>query len=229
MTDDRSDEPGDDELRRLLGSADRPRALRDDELHRIRGAVEGLADRSPAADEADHVDIPSHAAGPVPSGRRSRVIALAAAAAIIVVGLIVFTRGEDDNTIRVAESPEALLQTPLEQTCTREIARLVSAIDAWDGIGNWALTQNGEPAIDALTADALLALARIEGLESRAADALGVLDEGLAAAADMLQAQGRSARTEAVTVAVRAILELVESTPGGAGCELSRLAARVGD
>ena len=40
MTDDFT--PNEDELRRLLGSADRPRALSDDELTRIRGRVEGL-------------------------------------------------------------------------------------------------------------------------------------------------------------------------------------------
>ena len=228
MTDDPGSGPGDDELRRLLGSGDRPRALHDDELTRIRGKVEGLSDTSLPAVSGDHVEVPSHAAGPAPSPLRGRVLALAAAAAIIVVGMIVFTRGEDDRTVRVAENPEALLQTPLEQTCTREIARLTSAIDAWDGIGNWALTQNGEPALDTLVADALLALARIEGLESGAAEALGTLDEDLVAAGELLQAQARTARTEAVTTASRAILDLVDSTPGGAGCELSRLAVRVG-
>ena len=228
MTGEHGSEPGDDELRRLLGSGDRPRALHDDELARIRGKVEGMADTSSPAFAADHVEIPSHAAGPTPSPHRSRLLALAAAAAIIVVGLIVFTRGEDDNAVEVADDPDALIQTPLEQTCTREIARLTSGIDAWDGIANWALTQNGEPALDVLAADALLALARVEGLEAGAADALGTLDEDLAAAGDLLQAQARSARTDAVTAAARAVLDLVDSTPGGAGCELSRLVARVG-
>lgn len=229
MTDDGSDEPGADELRRMLGAADRPRALQPDELLRIRGKVEGLADAASPANAADHVEIPSHAAPPVRGPRRSQLIGLAAAAVIVVIGLVVFTGGEDDNSVSITDDPEALLQTPLEQACTREIARLSSAIDAWDGIGNWALTRNGEPALDVLAADALLALARIEGLDSGAADALGDLDEDMAAAAELLPAQARSARTEAVTAASRAILDLVDTTPGGAGCELSRLAARVGD
>ncbi len=228
MTDDRSDATGDDELRRLLGSGDRPRVLHDDELARIRGKVEGLADAASPAFAADHIELPSHAAGPAPNLRRSRLIALAAAAAIIVIGLVVFTRGEDDNAVQIADDPDALIQTPLEQTCTREIARLTSAIDAWDGVANWALTQNGEPALDVLAADALLALARVEGLESGAAEALGALDDQMAAASELLLAQARGARTEAVTGAARAILDLVESTPGGAGCELSRLSARLG-
>ena len=160
-----------------------------------------------------------------PSLFNGRVIAVAAAAIIIVVGLVVFSGGDDAGEVELADDPEALVQTPLEQACTREIARLTSAIEAWDGIGNWALTQNGEPAIDGLAADALLALARIEGLESGAADALRALDADLAAAQDLLQAQARTARTAAVTGAAQAVLDLVAGHPNGAGCDLSRLAA----
>ena len=43
MTDEPSVDPGEDDVRRILGSADRPRALRDDELTRLRSKVEGLA------------------------------------------------------------------------------------------------------------------------------------------------------------------------------------------
>lgn len=226
-----ADEHGGDEveIRRLLGSAERPRSLNEDELVRLRGKIEGLAAPSSPAHAADHVDLPAPPTGVSSSPLRTRVIALVAVAAIVVVGLIVFRPGEDENDIQVGDNPEALIQTPLEQACTREIARLATAIDAWDGIGNWALTQNGEPALDTLAAEALLALARIEGLESGAAEALGELDEGLAAAAELLQAQARSERTAAVTGATRAILDLVPTHPAGAGCELSRLAAWVED
>ncbi|MEM7285426.1 MAG: hypothetical protein AAF480_03665 [Actinomycetota bacterium] len=227
MSDQRDDGTGEDELRRLLGGADRPRSLRGDELARIRDKVDGLADSTTPAKAAGHVEIPSHAAGPAPSPLRGRLMGLAVAAAIVVIGLVVFSGGESDDDVSVAEDPEALIQTPLEQTCTREIARLANAIDAWDGIGNWALTQNGEPALDDLAADALLALARIEGLEVGAAEALGALDEEMAAATEVLQAQARSARTAAVTTASQAILDLVEGHPGGGDCELSRLAGRL--
>ena len=94
MADEGSDDPGEHELRRLLGSVDRPRALHDDELSRIRGRVEGLGASPSPATAPDPVEIPSHAAAPEPNPFRGRLVALAAAAAIVIIGLIVFSRGE---------------------------------------------------------------------------------------------------------------------------------------
>lgn len=225
MTDDRDLEPGDDELRRLLGSADRPRGLRDDELARIRNKVEGLAASSPTS-PPDHLHVAGHAAEPQRSSISlgARVLVVAAAAAV-VIGFLVLSGGENTNELQLAGDPEALVQTPLEQTCTREIARLGAGIDAWDGVANWALTQTGQPALDTLASDALLALARIEGLEAEAAAALGALDQELAALGELPAAQSRAARTEAVTAAATTIVELVQGHPMGAGCDLGRLRA----
>ena len=146
------------------------------------------------------------------------------ASVIVAIGLVVFPGDAGDE--EPATGPATgVLQSPLEQTCTRELARFVSAVDSWDGVANWAATRNGEPALDDLAAEAFLAMARIEGLEAGAAAALGRMDDALAGVNEMNDVPRVETRTAAVTAAGEAIVDLVAGHPNGAGCDLTRLAA----
>ena len=185
-----------------------------------------MAGSRPAA-VPDQVVVPTHVAESRAGSRRGRLVAAVVAVAVVVVGLIVFSGDDDPNRLEGSGDPEALVQTPLEQTCTREIARLTAAIDAWGGIDSWAFTRSGQPALDTLASDVLLALARVDGLQTDASAALGALDQAMAGASDFAEAPARAARTEAVTAAATSIIELVQGHPAGAGCDLGRLRAAI--
>lgn len=215
-----------DEIEDLLRSAERPRQLHQDELARIRSRVPGLD----AEAEADVVELPNlgtdkplHAAAPTRRRVPRRYLVVAAAAAVAILAGIFFTGGRDDDQTETTNNPDALIQTPLEQVCSRDIARLATAIAAWDGVSNWALTQNGEPALDDLSTQALLALTTIDGLERTAGDAVKALDDALAEAADLGGPQRRAIRVDAVTTAGQSIIDIVQAHPDGAGCALDRL------